>query len=104
MFNYSKNGKPVAWVHQLYDCLDLIGMRDRLRCPDCWAIGTWKPHGGWFDVEDTRKVRRWMCKWCGIYCGPEGWKKAGIDFEKGCWDLEATYRPKEHVKGDPFRG
>lgn len=62
-----------AVTHQLADFLRLIGMRDRLRCPSCRAVGTWKPHGGWLDRDDDRpRRRRWMCKWCGYYIGPEG--------------------------------
>ena len=46
--------------------------RNRLRCPRCSAVGTWKPHGTVFDRQDRRKVVRWLCKWCGLYRGPEG--------------------------------
>jgi len=73
--------------HQLADCLRFIGMRDRLRCPSCMAVGTWKPHGGWFDVTDERKVRRWMCKWCGEYRGPESETKVVIG--PTCWVLQS---------------
>ena len=80
-----------ALVHQLADCLRFIGMRDRLRCPCCKAVGTWKPHGGWFDKEDERKVRRWMCKWCGSYIGPEGRRR--VEVGSNCWILiEETFR------------
>ena len=74
------------FTHQLYDCFRLVGLRDRLRCPSCKSIGTWKPHGGWLDFEDERKVRRWMCKWCGIYNGPEGWHKVTVGVT--CWVLD----------------
>lgn len=57
--------------HQIVDWSRYLGLRDRLRCPACKAVGTWKPHGGWADGDDQRKVRRWMCKWCGFYLGPE---------------------------------
>lgn len=59
-----------AWfniVHQSFDLLRLIGMRDRLRCPKCKSIGTYKPHGGWLDIGDTVDRRRWLCKWCGFF-------------------------------------
>ena len=72
--------------HQMYDFLRLVGMRDRLRCPACQVVGTWKPHGGWLDFEDERKVRRWLCKWCGLYVGPEGYKLAGVG--ESAWSLE----------------
>ena len=72
-------------VHQLYDFSRLIGLRDRLRCPECKAVGTFKPHGGWLDFEDKRKERRWMCKWCGAYSGPEKYRKAFPNMVQGCW-------------------
>jgi len=75
-----------VFTHQIYDCLRLVGFRDRLRCPSCKSIGTWKPHGGWLDREDERKVRRWMCKWCGIYNGPEGWQRVTVG--STCWVLD----------------
>ena len=73
-------------VHQLYDFSRLIGLRDRLRCPECKAVGTFKPHGGWLDFEDKRKERRWMCKWCGGYSGPEpGLLRVRPNLVEGCW-------------------
>lgn len=94
-----------AIKHRIYDLLRVVGIRDRLRCPRCRAVGTWKPHGGWLDGDDLRKVCRWMCKWCGYYIGPEGEANVGVDFEKGCWTLEAEYRPKDNVRGcNPWRG
>lgn len=71
--------------HFFYDLLRVIGMRDRLRCPNCKAVGTWKPHGGVLDSSDTRKVVRWLCKWCGLYIGPEGVKLCGVG--KLYWQL-----------------
>ena len=79
----------VAWSrwqtikHQYFDALMLVGLRDRLRCPKCSAVGTYKPHGGWCDkFNDWRTAyrglreafmrgaqyattRRWVCKYCG---------------------------------------
>lgn len=75
--------------HQLWDFSRLLGLRDRLRCPECRAVGTWKPHGGWLDREDTRKVRRWMCKWCGLYQGPEDWNEVVVG--PTCWVLSCDY-------------
>lgn len=75
------------FIHQLADCLRFIGLRDRLRCPKCKAIGTYKPHGGWFDFSDVRKVRRWMCKWCGHYKGPELCNLVTPSPSRGCWVL-----------------
>ena len=68
--------RPVAFLHAqrlmrwhwLIDAVTrFFGMRDRLRCPRCRAIGTWKPHGGFFERRDTYHVPRWLCKWCGLY-------------------------------------
>ncbi len=54
--------------------------RGRYRCPRCEGVGTWNPHGGLIDARrDLRRVRRWMCKWCGLYRGPEGWREVCID-------------------------
>jgi hypothetical protein len=74
--------------HQFFDWMMIVGLRDRLRCPQCKAVGTWKPHGGWMDWEDRRgrKHRRWLCKWCGYYEGMEG--KGHLCYPsklKGCW-------------------
>jgi hypothetical protein len=102
-------------VHQLADCLRFIGMRDRLRCPMCSAVGTYKPHGGWFDSSDKRKVRRWMCKWCGFYRGPEPLTRVVPSRVAGCWVLLADEpngnTPQEIVEGHygagrvwPWRG
>lgn len=75
--------------HELLDSLRFIGMRDRLRCPDCRAVGTWKPHGGWYDRRhgDVRAVRRWMCKCCGRYEGPEGVRRVVPNVTRGYWDF-----------------
>jgi hypothetical protein len=93
--------------HQLWDFSRLLGLRDRLRCPDCNAVGTWKPHGGWLDFGDIRGVRRWMCKWCGIYKGPEGWKL--VTLGKECWELSDPEKPSDTPKkrcggANPWRG
>lgn len=74
--------------HQLYDFLRLVGMRDRLRCPRCRKVGTWKPHGAWPKDWDDRPVRRWLCKWCGHYVGPEGEKQARVHPSRGWWLLD----------------
>lgn len=74
-----------VFVHELFDLLRIIGVRDRLRCPVCSKVGTWKPHGGWLDRWDKRKVRRWLCKWCGYYVGPEGEKECSFDADTSTW-------------------
>lgn len=82
----------------------LTGMRDRLRCPHCQAVGTWKMHGGWLDeqvdrwsvagADDLRSTRRWLCKFCGYYIGPEGIVQAWPDRERGWWVLPASFDPE----------
>ena len=87
-----------AFWHQIADLSRIIGIRDRLRCPHCDAVGTWKPHGGWIDRAkgDNAGVRRWMCKWCGmtkyknwrIYSTPSAEHKCWVN--NGHPDLEMT--------------
>jgi hypothetical protein len=94
-----------ALWHEIISLSRIFGLRDRLRCPKCRKVGTWKPHGGWLDFDDTRGARRWLCKWCGHYVGPEGVRTAGVDFDKGCWDLGATYTPATAgMNCDPWKG
>lgn len=84
------------FTHEVYDVVArLTGLRDRLRCPACSSVGTWKPHGGWADrrAGDTRAVRRWLCKWCGHYLGPEGVLQAFPDPAQGCWVLPRPHYP-----------
>jgi hypothetical protein len=86
----------VNWLgirHTFWDAMRIFGLRDRLRCPDCKAVGTWKPHGGIFDRADTRNVPRWLCKWCGYYIGPEGVTRAGLGQE--AWSLSEPVTPQD---------
>lgn len=98
----------LGWRHAFWDALRFIGLRDRLRCPQCSAVGTWKPHGGRFDRDDLRKVPRWMCKWCGYYIGPEaGIHRAVPDAAAKCWMLvadatEPLPTPAETIAGQNF--
>ena len=85
----------LLWVfkHQLFDLLRIVGLRDRLRCPECKAVGTWKPHSGWLDREDVRKVRRWLCKYCGHYESElEGVRQCvpSVDHSKWIFEEEAS--------------
>ena len=76
--------------HQLIDFARIVGARDRLRCPRCRAVGTWKPHGGWLDVwlgGDTRGIRRWICKWCGLYRDAQGQDEAVVGRGGRHWEL-----------------
>lgn len=103
-------------THELWAALRFVGMRDRLRCPRCGKVGTWKPHGGWYDRRhgDSRAVRRWLCKWCGLYRGPEGELDAFPSTETGAWALpgwaEREPTPAEAIESfygrsiDPWRG
>lgn len=75
-------------VHEAWSSLRFVGMRDRLRCPRCTAVGTWKPHGYWSAKRaGDRPVRRWLCKCCGLYNGPEGTVTCWPDRESGAWAL-----------------
>lgn len=75
-----------AWIFDpWWAVLWVTRMRDRLRCPVCKSVGTYKPHGGIFDRVDQRKVRRWLCKWCGHYRGADGIFQCVIDEERGVW-------------------
>jgi rubredoxin len=78
-------------VHSFWNMTKWVGMRDRLRCPSCHAVGTWKPHGDLVSRirYGDRPVRRWMCKWCGRYEGPEGVTKAWPRSETKVWVVEA---------------
>lgn len=86
-----------AFWHQVADLSRIIGIRDRLRCPNpkCRAVGTWKPHGGWIDVYlgDVAGVRRWMCKFCGLTRYDNGDKWAAPSSELGYWELLEKLNP-----------
>lgn len=95
--------------HFLIDVFRWTGIRDRLRCPECGAVGTYKPHGGLLDREDVRKVRRWLCKWCGYYVGPEGVRWAVVDTQQRSWTLlddltsgELGLTPADAMKASPI--
>lgn len=64
-----KPKKPPSWkkLQIIHDILILLPwLRNRLRCPNCSAVGTWKPHGGKF-YKNEYKVKRWLCKCCGFF-------------------------------------
>jgi rubredoxin len=80
-------------------------------CPEC-DQPTFFPHGG-IESDDLRGVRRWMCKQCGFYVGPEGdaWALYDpiVDLTDtplnvwGCWQLkkdasEWSYLPRDVLK------
>jgi len=89
-------------LHELAGALRWVGMRDRLRCPNCQKVGTWKPHGGIYDrvVDGDRTVRRWLCKWCGHYVGPEGTVEAFPSLETGAWALPGWTRSDGAAPGE----
>jgi hypothetical protein len=58
------------------------------------AVGTYKPHGGWLDAGDIRGVRRWMCKWCGLYRGPEDETEVVPSVELGYWVRKKSEFPE----------
>ncbi len=74
--------------HQLWDLSRLLGLRNRLKCPHCQAIGTRKPHGGWLDKGDIAGVRRWLCKWCGEYESADLAAPCHPNSVKKCWILD----------------
>lgn len=88
--------------HEALYALRVVGLRDRYRCPSCGAVGSWKPHGGTLDgiydrlhgERETRLVRRWICKFCGYYEGPEGELRAHLDRERPWWVLPQPYDPE----------
>lgn len=88
--------------HEFLYALRIFGLRDRYRCPDCGAVGSWKPHGGFLDgiydrrhgEYNTRLVRRWVCKFCGHYEGPEGTLRAHLDSKRPWWVLPEPYDPE----------
>lgn len=126
----SQCGHPIArnWsicdsiLHQCFDTLMLVGLRDRLRCPNCEAVGTWKPHGGWCDLlsdclpnEKTKKFfallaktgaryateRRWVCKYCGFTHDISGTHMGAPNGKTKVWDgicADSLPTPKEAVE------
>ncbi len=101
-------------VHELWAALRFIGLRDRLRCRECKAVGTYKPHGYWSarHRHDDRPVRRWLCKCCGVYYGPEGKLQCFPDREVNAWrgpevGVEVQSTPLEILKAEkvwPWKG
>ena len=93
--------KLCIWVlsHEFFCLLRFVGLRDRLRCPICKKVGTWKPH---------RPPRRWLCKWCGYYEDSGRTGLARPCKKKRVWMLKPIKRgltPAERIrKVDPWRG
>lgn len=89
-------------LHELAGALRLVGLRDRLRCPECRKVGTFKPHGTLWDrrYHGDRRVRRWLCKWCGFYTGPEGRLYAFPSQVTGAWALPGWTEDGEAIPGE----
>lgn len=93
-------------IHDLWFVLTYYtGIRDRLRCPSCRAVGTWKMHGSWIEhkVYGDIAVRRCLCKWCGYYTGPRGRVVAYVDMDSRVWatpepEAERGLTPMEAVE------
>src|SRR6266403_1850822 len=63
-------------------------LRDRLRCPNCKAVGTYKLHA-------PGPRWRWLCKYCGFYRDERGEKWCVPSPTFGCWifvDQESGYK------------
>ncbi len=85
-------------VHEVCCALRFIRLRDRLRCPRCGSVGTFKPHGDWWSQRHgDRPARRWLCKWCGLYLGPEGTRQAFCDYERKEWRLRDDTPSEQHL-------
>lgn len=82
-------------------------IRNRLKCPTCWRIGTYKPRGavmrGRGALAGTIIRRRWLCKWCGLYVSDhpdEPKQTAFIDKTVGAWALMSENPPDVTTIGD----
>lgn len=87
--------KRLLWIF-----LIVTRLRDRLRCPSCSAVGTYKLH-----APGNGRPWRWLCKWCGYYKGPEGTGLLCCPSPTfGCWifrmqkDGFKGHTPQEAVK------
>lgn len=56
-------------------------LRDRLRCPNCDAVGTYKLHA-------PTPRWRWLCKYCGYYRDSDGQRWCVPSPSFGCWIFE----------------
>lgn len=93
------------FVHEMLFWLTyLTGMRTRLRCPHCMAVGTFKMHGPFIaQLHGDRPARRWMCKWCGYYLGPEGRVQAFPSSKTGAWALPELGVEREPTPAEATR-
>ena len=70
-------------------------LRDRLRCPKCKAVGTYKLHAPSLG-EETEPPWRWLCKYCGYYRDKNGKRWCVPSPTFGCWIFKDQ---KEGYKG-----
>jgi hypothetical protein len=54
--------KRLIWMF-----LIVTRLRDRLRCPVCSAVGTYKLHAPTRGTRGAPVPWRWLCKFCGYY-------------------------------------
>lgn len=59
-------------VRLLWLVLILTRLRDRMRCPKCKAVGTYKLHAPCKGDQGQKRPWRWLCKWCGFYKAEDG--------------------------------
>lgn len=92
-------------------------LRDRLRCPVCSAVGTFKLHAPTKDANGGNVPWRWLCKFCGYYksseksgmlCYPSRSQKCWVFFTDGHPD-ELKLTPREALSETlgtvwPWRG
>lgn len=73
------------------------GIRDRLRCPQCEKVGTYKPHCIIHHGEEKREDLRprWMCKWCGYYYDYVSGKQRAVIADKPMWELLDDVKARE---------
>ena len=62
----------------LWLLLIVTRLRDRLRCPNCEAVGTYKLHA-------PPPTWRWLCKYCGYYRDKDGIRWCVPSPTYGCW-------------------
>lgn len=81
-------------------------LRDRLRCPSCSAVGTFKLHAPTKNADGGEVPWRWLCKWCGYYrdknksgllCYPSPSKKCWVFLDDG-FDVFPAF--KDHANWD----
>lgn len=96
----------LALVHEVLALSHWTGIRDRLRCPECKSVGTWKMHGAvlyrW--IYKDISVRRWLCKWCGHYIARKGAVVAYPDLKgSGVWALPELGVPRQPTPAEALR-